>query len=35
MAADHGVIVIVTVHHKISNKTAGTVLWDQVPFWQR
>jgi len=26
MAADHGVIIIITVHHKITNKTAGAVL---------
>jgi len=26
MAADHGVIMIIAVHHKISNKTSETVL---------
>jgi len=26
MAADHGVIIIIAVRHKITNKTAGVVL---------
>jgi len=26
MVADHGVIIIIAVHHRISNKTAGLVL---------
>jgi len=39
MAVDHSVIIIIAVHHKISNKTAGRCCagsWRApVPFWHR